>query len=753
MHTFVTRHHLFGALLPVVALLSATNPALADLTESSASENWFNTGTWSNGIPTTSDFARVVGHSIKIGIPGAGASFVEIRSGDISLEKSGDLLAPLFGSLAVANELSIGAFGFGSFTMVAGSSAATGGAAIGKGDGGTGYASVDGSVDGSGWTNYGAFFVGVADSAASSGQLQISNGGRVTSLTSVSNGTGFSIGSGLATGIVTVDNSLLTTDSFLKIGDGGEGTLLIRNGGTVQAHNGSIGYGNGSTSSGTGSVGAVTVDSGTWNNTGALDVGTYAKGSLLLSNGSTLTSSSASIGFATSGIGSVDIYRSTWTTGDLFVGLEGSGKLEIHNGAVVTSGTGIIGRYGEASGRVIVDHATWTNNGALSVANGVEFFPGHAVGTLEVRNGGTVTTSSDATIGSWTGSEGRATVKGVATDSTHSTWSIAGDLYVGDRGLGTLTIEDGGIVRSRSTFVGYFAGPPSHLNLNSGAAGRGILETSQVSNGTGAGPHTSRVTFDGGVLRATADQADMLRNFGTADVLINNGGAFIDTNGHDIGIATPMQGNGGLTKTGGGTLDLTGDSIYGGLTTVDAGKLLVNGTVSGGALVGNGATLGGSGTILGLVTVAPGGILSPGNSPGTLTMGSLVLGENSTLVIDVGTSGDQLIVNGDVTLNGVLNLLGEPGLTPEAVFRSFILYTGTLTNNGLRIGVVPEGLSADQFTLDFSTAGVVGVSSVPLPATWILLVTGLACLRRFAGKSVGRVACPDKLNNARRGSH
>src|SRR5271166_5349455 len=78
----------------------------------------------------------------------------------------------------------------------------------------------------------------------------------------------------------------------------------------------------------------------------------------------------------------------------------------------------------------------------------------------------------------------------------------------------------------------------------------------------------------------------------------------------------------GLSKTGTGTLILSGTSTYSGLTDVKAGLLSVRGTLSNSAVqVESGATLGGTGTVSQAVTVLSGGILSPGSiGAGTLTV-------------------------------------------------------------------------------------------------------------------------------------
>jgi autotransporter-associated beta strand protein len=65
-----------------------------------------------------------------------------------------------------------------------------------------------------------------------------------------------------------------------------------------------------------------------------------------------------------------------------------------------------------------------------------------------------------------------------------------------------------------------------------------------------------------------------------------------------------------LTKQGPGTLVMTGDNTYEGGTTVEGGKLSINGSQAGSVVVQSG-TLGGSGSVAGSIDVA-GGVLQPG---------------------------------------------------------------------------------------------------------------------------------------------
>ncbi|RYZ08280.1 MAG: hypothetical protein EOO24_10570, partial [Comamonadaceae bacterium] len=130
-----------------------------------------------------------------------------------------------------------------------------------------------------------------------------------------------------------------------------------------------------------------------------------------------------------------------------------------------------------------------------------------------------------------------------------------------------------------------------------------------------------------------------------------------------IPYAAAVTATGGrITKVGTGRLTLTGANTYTGLTTINGGTLAINGSVAGSVLANNGGTLGGSGSIGGDVTIGKGATLSPGNSPGTLTVGgNLTLAAGSTSVFELGQSGavggtsnDLVSVGGNLTLDGAL---------------------------------------------------------------------------------------------------
>jgi autotransporter-associated beta strand protein len=201
----------------------------------------------------------------------------------------------------------------------------------------------------------------------------------------------------------------------------------------------------------------------------------------------------------------------------------------------------------------------------------------------------------------------------------------------------------------------------------------------------------------------------------------------------------------GLTKAGPGTLVLAGANTYGGATTVSAGTLLVNGTQAGGAVqVDAGATLGGSGVIGGAVNVL--GTLSPGTSPGVLSVASLSLGGASTSLFEIngltrGTLYDGVDITGanGPTYGGTLSLVFGIGsaLANDTTFDLFNFSgspTGdfsTVTSTGFYAGTwspVSSGtwkLESGSQTLTFSQA-TGDIVVVPEPAALAIAAIGIA---------------------------
>ena len=135
----------------------------------------------------------------------------------------------------------------------------------------------------------------------------------------------------------------------------------------------------------------------------------------------------------------------------------------------------------------------------------------------------------------------------------------------------------------------------------------------------------------------------------------------------DLSVEVPVI-NGALTKTGPGTLRITGVNAYAGGTVIGAGRLLVNnstgsGTGSGGVTV-DGGILGGTGTIAGVVTVNSGGTISPGTSSaiGKLTLNSAPA-LAGTILLRVDRNNGSSLADNIVLSSGALNYGGTLVIT------------------------------------------------------------------------------------------
>ena len=202
-------------------------------------------------------------------------------------------------------------------------------------------------------------------------------------------------------------------------------------------------------------------------------------------------------------------------------------------------------------------------------------------------------------------------------------------------------------------------------------------------------------------------------------------GVLFDDSNPNVGFLADGQ----LTKEGTGGLTLAGSNTYSGVTTINAGTLVVNGSLAGGVQVNTGAALKGSGSIGGSVTVAPGGLVAPGNSPGTLTIWSnYSQGPQGALEIEVAgpnpENRDLLVVNGNVNLGGILVLVFS-GYAPSANESFPVLQTaGNYIENNLKLvvlGLKPGFQPSHQFSngkliITATSSGQLRTASDPIQA-------------------------------------
>jgi autotransporter-associated beta strand protein len=225
----------------------------------------------------------------------------------------------------------------------------------------------------------------------------------------------------------------------------------------------------------------------------------------------------------------------------------------------------------------------------------------------------------------------------------------------------------------------------------------------------------------------------------------------LNTSGAAHSIANPITLSAALALTNGSQLTLSGAvGAAAGLTKSGAGTLLVTGTIAGPVTVSAG-TLGGTGTIAGAVTVQGGATLAPGLSPGVINTGDLNLAGVALIEIEgtaLGTQYDNINVTGTVTIAGAtLTVAGAhvpaPGSTftiitndgADPVVGTFagLAEGATVTVNGKPLTISYVGGTGNDVVL---AAPAPAAQAIPTLSQWALLL--LAALVAACGAAFAR---------------
>ena len=488
---------------------------------------------------------------------------------------------------------------------------------------------------------------------------------------------------------------------------------------------------------------------------------------------------------------------SFWTNSyDLAVGFQGSGNsMVISNGgtvAVLFTNSYIGDRRGASNNSVLVTgtNSLWTNASRLTVGNE----EGSSGNSLVISNGGTVVVGSSSVIGVNLNSSNNS----VLVTGTNSLWTNSGNFVVGGTGSGNrLVISNGGTVANADGRIGargvdntaLVTGAGS-LWTNSGTLTIGGSLQSGAASGTLTVASGGTVTAAGGItIAALAGDTGTLNlgRFGTNDtggtiiaptIAFGAGTGVINFNQSDaVTITSMISGAGTLNQLGGGTTTLSASNTYTGATTVSGGQLVVDGSIASSTVtVSNGGTLAGSGSVGGIV-LNLGSTISPGNSPGTLTVaGNAVWNPGANYnwqlydtVLGAGTGWDLVSVTGSLDLNALtvgsefnINLWSLADIAPDADgpalnfdpnqnytwtiltaaggisgftgSNQFAINTGAFNGTGgfanaLNGGGFSIAQSGNDLNLVFTAAGG---APIPEPGTWAaaaLLVGGAAFLR------------------------
>ncbi len=534
------------------------------------------------------------------------------------------------------------------------------------------------------------------------------------------------------------DGSGVAGDGIIAGGDGvwngTNGNWTTTNAGYNQAWNDSFAVFQGA-------AGTVTVD-GTQSVTGLQFINDYtlaggAAGQLQLVNGID--------GYSAVRVGS-------GKTATLDVSLTGNGILtKLDNGTLVlngsnshTDGTRLEG------GTLVLGNDDALGSGNLTTSAGTRLDTNKAVSLVNdvVLDGAlTLAGSNDLTLNGLVFGNGSLVKNGSATLTLNNVNDYAGTtlnggtLVLGDRGAlgnGQLTVSG---VSTLDNSVAMTLGNVINLGSRLTIAGNRDLDLSGALKGTGTlvkqGSATLALTGSSnflGTYQVDAGQLNLLGSNGTNAPWVTVGAAGIlgvgaDSTLQSLGgqgavqvynnsvltlrngtFAGSITGNGGLNIDF-GSVALTGTSNLNGATAVSSGSLYVDGSLTTSSLsVAGGATLGGTGSVNGAVTIADGAYLQL-DSTATLTTGELTLNNDSHLDAWLGAavagSASMLKVNGDLLLDGTLDI-SDAGGFGLGVYR-LIDYTGSLTDNGLSIGMIPAGLVSGDLEVQTSVANQVNL--------------------------------------------
>ncbi|WP_398476711.1 autotransporter domain-containing protein [Tardiphaga sp.] len=344
----------------------------------------------------------------------------------------------------------------------------------------------------------------------------------------------------------------------------------------------------------------------------------------------------------------------------------------------VTNSGSIVGTF--SAGIATVNDISVTNyaSGVISSTNnGIN--AGNGAATLD--NAGTVTGSNGA---------------GVLATTGVTAINRAGGVINGDDGIrtaGNAIVTNSGRIDGQQTAI-YATGSATVTNNAGGSISGSWLGVyaagaSSVFNAGSISGGNAAINFSGGGSTLTLAPGSDITGYviGSGSNTLQLGGtgaASFDIS--RLGAGLQYQAFDTFNKIDSSTWTLTGTSTFAGPVSVNGGTLAVNGNLASASLlmVNPDGTIGGSGT-LGAVTIL-GGTLAPGNSIGTLTIGSLTMTAASTYLVEVsGASSDKTVVTGAAAIAGkvTINPLTRLGSTTTYTILNAGMLTGTFDSVSL----------------------------------------------------------------------
>lgn len=488
------------------------------------------------------------------------------------------------------------------------------------------------------------------------------------------------------------------TTKALRIGATGAGqSLTVASGGAITTTD-YVTIGNLA-----GETGAAHVDRGTWSGT-YLDLGYRGNGTFTVSNGASVSFNQfVRSGVFATGVGAITVTGAgtSWNNGNGHViGDSGQGSFRILAGARAHDRAATLGYNTGAVGTATVDAATWDIWGGLMISRAGR-------GDVVVTNGGKVTTTSNAYLGWVAGGQGSLTLDGAG-----SVLTVSGYTAIGGSGEGRVLITDGATLKTTQGIVGWEASSRGELRVT-GANSQWLGSVYLMVGHLGAGEVTidsgARVRVDNGGLLVIANRAGSTGtvNIGAASGAEARAAGFLDVSEIRLGKGTArlvfnhtdtnyvvdalITGNGTIVHES-GTTTLRAANSFTGSMQVTGGLLVAEGSLASFAnvTIAEGGTIGGTGQLPSTTVL---GTISPGNSPGTLTVnGNLTMGPNSTYVAEIqGAAADRINVTGAAALAGTLKLAFLPGTYSFGTSYTLLSAQGGL--GGTRFGKVDSSSS------------------------------------------------------------
>ncbi len=532
------------------------------------------------------------------------------------------------------------------------------------------------------------------------GTLKIDTANNVSSNGELGNSAGAVIlGASGTTGTLEYTGATAASSKPFTMATSGTGAFQIDTAGTTLTLSGAIGGSGALTKTGAGTLslssgsnsysGGTTVSAGTLQLSGSGILGSTS-GSLTVNGGTlNLNGTNQTVGNLT-GSGGTILNNATGTNVALTIG-NGNGTGGIYSGVIAnnTSGTGTVALTKTGTGTIALS-GTNTYTGTTTLSGGVLRLDSASAlggGNLQFQSG----------------------VLGLgAGDFTRALGTNAGQVQWTDN-------NGGGFAAYGADRIVNIGGAGATITTGSGSA---FWASSSDNLILGAADADHTVTFVNGI---------QLNSSGSTNrtIQVNDGCAAIDAIVSGV-ISTASGGTRGITKTGTGTLVLSGANSYDGTTTVSAGVLNIQnstalGTTTGSTSVTSGATLQIQGVNVGaealtlngagVASVSGGAIGQNGalvNVSGTNSYGGLLtLGSASTISSDSGTL--NLTNTGTISGSGfALTLTGAGNGSVSSIIGTG---AGTLTKTGTGTWTLSANntytggttINAGTLTLDYST--------------------------------------------------